>query len=86
MYGLGFLFYKFCFENNISIFLAYFAMEYLCYVSMTPFFFLKPIFVSQKEKKGEGGGEGEGGGNVRSLRLKNWLPLESTIIYKVVTS
>ena len=44
-------------------------------------FFLKPI-VSQKEKK-RGGGVG-GGGNVRSLRLKNWLPLESTNIYKVV--
>ena len=44
------------------------------------FFFLKPIVVSQKEKK-EGGGA-----NVRSLRLKNWLPLESTIIYKVVRS
>ena len=48
------------------------------------FFFLKPIVVSQKEKK-KGGGGGEGG-NVRSLRLKNWLPLESTIIYKVVRS
>ena len=47
------------------------------------FFFLKPIVVSQKEKKRGGGG---GGGNVRSLRLKNWLPLESTIIYKVVRS
>ena len=44
-------------------------------------FFLKPIVVSQKEKKREGGG-----GNVRSLRLKNWLPLESTNIYKVVRS
>ena len=44
-------------------------------------FFLKPIVVSQKEKK-----RGGGGGNVRSLRLKNWLPLESTIIYKVVRS
>ena len=44
------------------------------------FFFLKPIVVSQKEKKGGGGR------NVRSLRLKNWLPLESTIIYKVVRS
>ena len=45
-------------------------------------FFLKPIVVSQKEKK-----EGEGGGaNVRSLRFKNWLPLESTNIYKVVRS
>ena len=82
MYGLGFLFYKFCFQN-ISIFLAYFVMEYLCYVSMTPFFFLKPIVVSQKEKKSGGGG---GGCNVRSLRLKNWLPLESTNIYKVVRS
>ena len=52
-------------------------------------FFLKPIVVSQKEKKegGVGGGGGvEGGANVRSLRLKNWLPLESTIIYKVVRS
>ena len=45
-------------------------------------FFLKPIVVSQKEKKRGGGG----GGNVRSLRLKNWLPLESTNIYKVVRS
>ena len=44
-------------------------------------FFLKPIVVSQKEKKGGGGGA-----NVRSLRLKNWLPLESTNIYKVVRS
>ena len=44
-------------------------------------FFLKPIVVSQKEKKWGGGGC-----NVRSLRLKNWLPLESTIIYKVVRS
>ena len=43
-------------------------------------FFLKPIVVSQKEKKRWGGG------NVRSLRLKNWLPLESTNIYKVVRS
>ena len=50
-------------------------------------FFLKPIVVSQKEKKrGGGGGGGGGGGNVRSLRLKNWLPLESTNIYKVVRS
>ena len=36
----------------------------------------------KRKKKGGGGG----GGNVRSLRLKNWLPLESTIIYKVVRS
>ena len=56
------------------------------------FFFLEPIVVSQKEKGGgeEGGGGGGGrtggGANVRSLRLKNWLPLESTIIYKVVRS
>ena len=42
-------------------------------------FFLKPIVVSQKEKK-------RGGGGGRSLRLKNWLPLESTNIYKVVRS
>ena len=51
------------------------------------FFFLKPIVVSQKEKKEGGGvGWGGGGGHVRSLRLKNWLPLESAIIYKVVRS
>ena len=31
-------------------------MEYLCYVSMTPFFFLKPIVVSQKKKKKKEGG------------------------------
>ena len=52
-------------------------------VSMTQFFFLEPIVVSQKEEKvgwgGGGGGWGEGGGNVRSLRLKNWLPLESMV-------
>ena len=78
MYGLGFLFYKFCFEN-ISIFLAYFAMEYLFMLCLNDsLFFLKPIVVSQKEKKRGGGGGGGGGGNVRSLRLKNWLPLEST--------
>ena len=45
------------------------------------FFFLEPIVVSEKEKK-----KGGGGGSVRSLRLKNWLPLESTILYKVVRS
>ena len=57
------------------------------------FFFLKPIVVSKKKKKKKrwgGGGGGAGGGkrgaNVRSLRLKIWLPLESTIIYKVVRS
>ena len=47
-------------------------------------FFLKPIVVSQKKKKRGGGGGG--GAHVRSLRLKNWLPLESTNIYKVVRS
>ena len=46
------------------------------------FFFLEPVVVSQKEKRGVG--RGGGGVSVRSLRLKNWLPLESTIIYKVV--
>ena len=52
------------------------------------FFFLKPIVVSKKKKKKKRGGGGGvvRGGNVRSLRLKNWLPLESTIIYKVVRS
>ena len=52
------------------------------------FFFWKPIVVSQKKKKKKkkGWGGGGGGANVRSLRLKNWLPLESTIIYKVVRS
>ena len=52
-------------------------------------FFLKPLLFPKKKKKGlwgGGGGGGGGGGNVRSLRLKNWLPLESTIIYKVVRS
>ena len=68
--------------SKFSIFLAYFAMEYLCLNDSL--FFLKPIVVSQKEKKR--GGEGGGGANVRSLRLKNWLPLESTNIYKVVRS
>ena len=37
----------------------------------------------KRKKEGRGGG---GGANVRSLRLKNWLPLGSTIIYKVVRS
>ena len=48
------------------------------------FFFWKPIVVPPPPKKKVWGGGGEG--NVRSLRLKNWLPLESTIIYKVVRS
>ena len=49
-------------------------------------FFLKPIVVSQKKKKKkkEGGGGGGGGANVRSLRLKNWLPLESTIYIRLL--
>ena len=51
VYGLGFLFYKFCFENIISIFLAYFAMEYLCYVSMTPFSFWSQLLFPKKKKK-----------------------------------
>ena len=45
---------------------------------MTPFSFWSQLLFP-KVKKGEGGQ----GANVRSLRLKNWLPLESTIIYKV---
>ena len=48
-------------------------------------FFLKPIVVSQKKKKKKKKKK-EGGADVRSLRLKNWLPLESTNIYKVVRS
>ena len=48
-------------------------------------FFLKPIVVSQKEKK-RGGGGGGGGPMLGLLRLKNWLPLESTNVYKVVRS
>ena len=72
MYGLGFLFYKFCFENIISIFLAYFAMEYFMLCLNDSFFFLKPIVVSQKEKKkggrgGGGGGGGWGGGAMLGL-------------------
>ena len=51
---------------------------------MTPFSFWSQLLFPKKKKKGGGGGGG--GGNVRSLRLKNWLPLESTTIYKVVRS
>ena len=47
----------FCFEN-ISIFLAYFAMEYLCYVSMTPFSFWSQLLFPKKKKKREGVGGG----------------------------
>ena len=47
---------------------------------MTPFsFWSQLLFPKKKKKKGVGA-------NVRSLRLKNWLPLESTIIHKVVRS
>ena len=55
------LFYKFYFKNIISIFLAYLAMEYLGYVSKTPFSFWSQLLLSQKEKK-KGGGVGGGGG------------------------
>ena len=61
---------------------------------MTPFSFWSQLLFPKKKKKlcvcvcvcVWGGGGGGRGGNVRSLRLKNWLPLESTIIYKVVRS
>ena len=63
-------------------------MEYLGYVSMIPFSFWSQLLFPKKkekrEKRGGGGGGVEGEANVRSLRLKNWLPLESIIIYKVV--
>ena len=49
---------------------------------MTPFSFWSQLLFPKKKKKSGGGG----GDNVRSLRLKNWLPLESTVIYKVVRS
>ena len=53
---LAFLFYKFCFENIISLFLAYFAMDRIFMLCLNDaFFFLKPIVVSQKEKKRGGG-------------------------------
>ena len=58
-------------------------LQWLCHSGEWPvglLFFLEPIVVSQKEKKrGGGGGVGGGGANIRSLRLKNWHPLESTI-------
>ena len=47
-------------------------------------FFLKPIVVSPPPPPPNK--RGGGGANVRSLRLKNWLPLESTNRYKVVRS
>ena len=81
----------FCFTN--FVFKIFYIPSLLCdgifmLCLNDSLFFLKPIVVSQKEKKrcvcvGGGGG---GGGNVRSLKLKNWLPLESTNIYKVVRS
>ena len=51
---------------------------------MTPFSFWSQLLFPKKKKSWGGGGWGRVGANVRSLRLKNWLPLESTIIYKVV--
>ena len=80
----------FCFTN--FVFKIFYIPSLLCdgifmLCLNDSLFFLKPIVVSQKEKKEGGGGGGRGGGaNVRSLRLKNWLPLESTYIYKVVRS
>ena len=76
----------FCFTN--FVFKIFYIPSLLCdgifmLCLNDSLFFLKPIVVSQKEKKRGGGG---GGANVRSLRLKNWLPLESTNIYKVVRS
>ena len=78
----------FCFTN--FVFKIFYIPSLLCdgifmLCLNDSLFFLKPIVVSQKEKK-RGGGGGGGGANVRSLRLKNWLPLESTNIYKVVRS
>ena len=78
----------FCFTN--FVFKIFYIPSLLCdgifmLCLNDSLFFLKPIVVSQKDKK-EGGGGGGGGPNVRSLRLKNWLPLESTNIYKVVRS
>ena len=52
-------------KNIISIFLAYFAMEYLGYVSMTPFSFWSQLLFPKKKKSVcvcvEGGGWGGGG-------------------------
>ena len=72
----------FCFTN--FVFKIFYIPSLLCdgifmLCLNDSLFFLKPIVVFQKEKK-------SGGANVRSLRLKNWLPLESTNIYKVVRS
>ena len=36
-------------------------MEYLCYVSMTPFSFWSQLLFPKKKKRGEGGGGGGGG-------------------------
>ena len=48
---------------------------------LNDFLFLFEANCCFPKRKKEGGGA-----NVRSLRLKNWLPLESTNIYKVVRS
>ena len=73
----------FCFTN--FVFKIFYIPSLLCdgifmLCLNDSLFFLKP-FCFPKRKK-----EGGGGANVRSLRLKNWLPLESTNIYKVVRS
>ena len=68
---LAFLFYKFCFEN-ISTFLAYFAMGYLCYVSMTPFSFWSQLLFPKKKKRGGGGGGGGAGGGGGGAMLGLW--------------
>ena len=53
---------------------------------MTPFSFWSQLLFLQKEKRGGGGwgGGGEVGANVRSLRLKNWLPLESILYIRLL--
>ena len=76
----------FCFTN--FVFKIFYIPSLLCdgifmLCLNDSLFFLKPIVVSPKKKKKKKGGRGA---NVRSLRLKNWLPLESTNIYKVVRS
>ena len=62
----------FCFTNFVlkmlSLYSAYFAMEYLCYVSMTPFSFWSQLLFPKKKKKGGwGGGGGWGVGAMLGL-------------------
>ena len=52
----------------------------LCLNDSLFFFEANCCFPKRKKERGVGGGGGA------MLRLKNWLPLESTIIYKVVRS